>query len=157
MKSCHSAISSPQPGAPFGSPLCLWVVRFLHIRINGGMVVGSDCRLEDITPNERVRALAGAGADDDEAAGGRATSGAQGSDDKVAGCATSVAGGGDDEATEGGATSGAGGGGWDVASEGCSPSVWPFPRSAHFACLYPSCLLFPRAEAHAGGCQCLNA
>jgi len=89
--------------------------------------------------------------------GGRATSGARGSDDEVAGCATSVAGGSDDKATEGGAASGAGGGGWDVASEGCSPSVWPFPRSARFACLYPSRLLFPRAEDHAGGCQCLNA
>ena len=73
-----------------------------------------------------MHALAGAGADDDEATGGRATSGARGSDDEVAGCATSVAGGSDDEAMEGGATSGAGGGGWDVASEGCSPSVWPF-------------------------------
>ena len=151
MKSRHSAISSPQPGAPFGSLSCLWVVRFLHVRINGGTVVGSDCQLEDITPNERVRALAGASADDDEVAGGRATSGARGSDDEVAGCATSVAGGSDDEAMEGGAASGAGGGGWDVASEGCSPSVWPFPRSARFACLYPSRLLFPRAEAHAGG------
>jgi len=70
--------------------------------------------------------------------------------------ATSVAGGSVDEATEGGAALGAGGGGWDVASEGCSPSVWLFPRSARFACLYPSRLLFPRAEAHTGGCQCLN-
>jgi len=61
------------------------------------MVVGSDCRLEDITLNERVRALAGAGADDDEATGGHATSGARGSDDKVAGCATSVAGGSDEK------------------------------------------------------------
>jgi len=40
MKSRHSAISSPQPGAPFGSPSCQWVVRFLRVRINGGMVVG---------------------------------------------------------------------------------------------------------------------
>jgi len=107
------------------------------------MVIGSDCRLEDITLNERVRALAGAGADDNEAAGGHATSGARGSDDEVAGCATSVAGGSDDKVMEGGATSGAGGGGLDVASEGCSPSVWPFPHSARFACLYPLRLLFP--------------
>ena len=136
------------------------------------MVVGSDCRLEDITPNEQVRALAGAGADDDEAAGGCATSGARGSDDEAADCAASGAGGSDNEVAEGCAVSGADGsddeaaegcaasgaeGGWDVASEGCSPSVRPFPRSAHFACLYPLRLLFPRAEAHAGGCQCLNA
>ena len=172
MKLRHSAISSPQPGAPFGSPSCLWVVQFLHVRINGGTVIGSDCQLEDITPNERVRALAGASADNDEVAGGCATSGARGSDDEAADCAASGAGGidnevaggcavsgadgSDDEAAEGCAASGAEGGGWDVASEGCSPSVRPFPRSAHFACLYPSCLLFPRAEAHAGGCQCLN-
>jgi len=81
--------------------------------------------------------LAGAGADDDEAAGGCATSGAQGSDDeavdcaasgaggsdnKVAeGCAVSGADGSDDEAAEGCAASGVEGGGWDVASEGCSP------------------------------------
>jgi len=107
------------------------------------MVIGSDCRLEDITLNERVRALAGAGADNNKVAGGCATSGAWGSDDEVAGCATSVAGGSNDEATEGGAALGAGGGGWDVASEGCSPSVWPFPHSAHFTCLYPLRLLFP--------------
>jgi len=132
MKLRHSAISSPQPGAPFGSPLCLWVVRFLRVRINGGTVVGSDCWLEDITPNEQVHALAGAGADDDEAAGGRATSGARGSDDEVADCATSGAGGSnnevaegcavsgadgsDDEAVEGCAASGVEGGGWDVVS-----------------------------------------
>jgi len=132
------------------------VVSFLCVRINGGTVVGSDCQLEDITPNEWVHTLAGASADDDKVAGGRATSGAWGSDNEVVGCATSVAGGSDDKATEGGAASGAGGGGWEVAPEGCSPSVWLFPRSARFACLYPSCLLFPRAEAHVGGCQCLN-
>jgi len=173
MKSRHSAISSPQPGAPFGSPSCQWVVRFLRVRINGGTVVGRCCQLEDITPNERVHPLAGAGAGDDKAAGGRATSRARGSDNEAADCAASGAGGSDnevaegcavlgadgsdDEAAEGCAASGAEGGGWDVASEGCSPSVRLFPHSARFACLYPSRLFFPQAEAHAGGCQCLNA
>jgi len=51
-------------------------MQFLRVRINGGTVVGRGCRLEDITPNERVHALAGAGAGNDEAAGGHATSGA---------------------------------------------------------------------------------
>ena len=128
-------------------------------------VVGRCCQLEDITLNERVCALAGAGAGNDEAARGRATSGARGSDDEAADCAASGAGGSDNEVAEGCAVLGADGnddeaaegGGWDVASEGCSPSVRLFPHSARFACLYPSRLFFPRAEAHAGGCQCLNA
>jgi len=113
------------------------------------MVIGRGCQLEDITLNERVRALAGAGTGNDKVAGGHATLGAWGNDDETVSCAASVAGGSDDEAMEGCATSGARGGGWDVASEGCSPSVWLFPHSAHFACLYPSHLL--------GGCQCLNS
>jgi len=75
------------------------------------MVIGRGCWLEDITPNERVCALAGAGTGDNEVAGGRTTSGARGNDDEAVGCATSVAGGSDDKATEGCATSGAGGGG----------------------------------------------
>jgi len=111
MKSCRSAISSPQPGAPFGSLLCWWVVQFLCVRINRGTVVGRGCRLEDITLNERVHALAGASAGDNKAAGGCATSGAQGNDDETVGCAASVAEGSDDEAMEGCTTSGAGGGG----------------------------------------------
>jgi len=102
-------------------------------------------------------ATSGAGGDDDEAVG-CAASGAGGSSDEVAGgCATSGADGSDNEAVEGCTASGMEGGGWDVASEGCSPSVQLFPRSAHFTCLYPLHLLFPQAKAHAGGCQCLNA
>jgi len=131
------------------------------------MVIGRGCRLEDITPNEPVCALVGAGVGDDEAAGGHATSGARGSDDEAVDCAASGAGGSDNEVAEGCAASGADGsnnkavegcaalgaegGGWDVASEGCSPSVWPFPHSACFTCLYPSRLLFPQAKAHTGG------
>jgi len=103
---------------------------------------------------------AGAGTDNDEAACGHAASGAGGNNDEAVGCAASGAGGSSDAAAGGCATSGADGsddemvggcaalgvegGGWDVASEGCSPSVQPFPCSACFACLYPLCLLFPR-------------